>query len=152
MKIDTPLGPMILGLFHGELVCEFGAATVDEEPPKILSEQLAMYFDGTFSDKFDAPLPSGPPFTRRCWEACRNIPYGSTISYATLAKNAGSPKAVRAAGQAMRRNPATIITPCHRVIATSGELRGYAGETDTGSTELKRKRFLLELENCIMTP
>ena len=98
--------------------------------------------------RLDAMLPEGPPFTRKCWEACRSVPFGKTITYAELARRAGSPKAMRAAGQAMRKNPLTIITPCHRVISSTGSLHGYAGATDPQSEELKRKNTLLSM-NCV---
>lgn len=147
MIIHTPLGDVSVGFIEGELCCDFGSFDVETDPPVELVEQLHGYFAGTFVGKFDVPLPKGEPFTSRCWEACRNIPYGSTISYAELASNADSPKASRAAGQAMRRNPMPIITPCHRVVAATGKLHGFAGETDPNSEELRRKRFLLDLEH-----
>ena len=99
-----------------------------------------------FTHQFDAPIPEGTPFMQKCWVACRNIPYGETRTYGELAKAAGSPKGARAAGQAMRRNPLPIITPCHRVIATSGKLHGFAGKTNLKSKELKIKHYLLQLE------
>ena len=68
-----------------------------------------------------------------------------------LAKNAGSAKAMRAAGQAMRKNPLVILTPCHRVIGSSGKLHGYAGTTDPESVQLKRKAYLLDLERRTMS-
>jgi O-6-methylguanine DNA methyltransferase len=147
MIIHTPLGEVSIGYIGGELLCNFGSFKVEEDPPAKLIEQLHEYFDGTFVGTFDVPLPSSTTFTSRCWEACRNIPYGSTITYAELASNANSPKAFRAAGQAMRRNPMPIITPCHRVVASTGELHGFAGKSDPNSQELYRKRFLLQLEN-----
>ena len=147
MIIHTPIGDVSVGYIAGELVCDFGSIDVEAEPSTKLAEQLKGYFAGTFVGKFDVPLPSSTPFTSRCWEACRNIPYGSTISYAELANNANSPKASRAAGQVMRRNPMPIITPCHRVVASSGKLHGFAGRTETNSEELRRKRFLIELEH-----
>ena len=59
---------------------------------------------------------------------------------------AGSPKAARAAGQAMRNNPVVILTPCHRVLSSAGELHGFAGTTSKDSKELKRKQYLLNHE------
>lgn len=95
----------------------------------------------------DVPMPRGTEFQRRCWEACRRIPYGQTRSYAWLAEQAGSPRAVRAAGQAMRRNPMPIVIPCHRVVGSSGWIGGFAGDArETGAT-VGMKRALLELES-----
>ena len=147
MIVNTPLGDVSIGYIGGELMCDFGSFDVGTDPSAKLVEQLHGYFAGTFVGKFDVPLPSDTSFASRCWEACRNIPYGSTISYTELASNANSPKASRAAGQAMRRNPMPIITPCHRVVASTGKLHGFAGKTDPNSEELRRKRFLLDLEH-----
>ncbi len=67
------------------------------------------------------------------------IPYGETRNYSEIARQIGSPKAARAVGLANRCNPISIITPCHRVIASSGALTGFAGG-------LEAKRYLLDLE------
>ena len=150
MILQTNIGPITLGYKEDALICEFGTHAVDQEPSKKLAKQIADYFAGKKISLFDAKLPSGAPFTRRCWKVCREIPYGQTISYAELAKKAGSPKAMRAAGQAMRNNPVPVITPCHRVIASSGKLHGYAGKIDPKSEELQRKEFLLNFERGII--
>ena len=151
MIFTTEVGPVTIGYRNDTLICEFGKVQVDKDPSKTLANQLTKYLAGEKVALFKAPLPSGPPFTQRCWEACRAIPYGETITYAQLAKRAGSPKAMRAAGQAMRNNPLTIITPCHRVIASSGALHGYSGSTNPNSKQLRRKKYLLELEQRIIS-
>jgi methylated-DNA-[protein]-cysteine S-methyltransferase len=151
MIIKTKVGPITLGYKDNLLFCDFGRFHVDKEPTEKLATQLQRFFNGKMIKEFDAPLPLGPKFTRRCWKECRAIPYGETITYKELAKRAGSPKAMRAAGQAMRNNPLTILTPCHRVISSSGELHGYSGATNPKSKELKRKKYLLDLEKGIMT-
>jgi methylated-DNA-[protein]-cysteine S-methyltransferase len=71
----------------------------------------------------------------------RAIPYGSTVSYAELARRIGRPGASRAVGSANGRNPIAIVVPCHRVIAADGTLGGYGGGLD-------RKEWLLELEGA----
>jgi methylated-DNA-[protein]-cysteine S-methyltransferase len=152
MILQTTIGPISLGYRESALFCEFGKHAVDKEPTKILVKQIEDYFAGKKKSKFDAKLPSGAPFRRKCWEACRAIPYGETITYAELARRAGSPKALRAAVQAMPTNPVFILTPCHRVISSSGKLHGFAGETNPQSKELARKQFLLNLEKGIMKP
>lgn len=86
-------------------------------------------------------LGAVPPVHRRFLLAAGEIPYGSTVTYAELAANAGAPKAARAAGQAMARNRLPLIIPCHRVVASGGGLGGYRG-----GLELKRR--LLDLEQC----
>ena len=150
MIYETDIGPISLGIVNGVLLCEFGRLQFDQEPTNLLAKQVADYFVGKKIKRFSAEIPEGPSFTQRCWKACRSIPFGRTISYKELALMAGSPKAVRAAGQAMRRNPLAIITPCHRVLSSSGKLHGYAGKTALKSKELKRKQFLLDLEQGTM--
>jgi len=71
------------------------------------------------------------------------IPLGETRSYQWVARQVGSPKAVRAVGQALRRNPYPVIIPCHRVIKKDGSLGGYAGGSG------KRKAELLGMEQEI---
>ena len=107
-------------------------------------QQTRMQLDGYFSGarrEFDVPLdmPGGTVFQQAVWQALRRIPFGSTASYAELAKCIGNPGAVRAVGAANGRNPISIIVPCHRVIASSGALTGYAGG-------LENKKTLLALE------
>ena len=87
----------------------------------------------------DIPTPDGTPFQRACWEACRRIPRGETRTYAWLAAAAGSPAAVRAAGQAMRRNPLPIVVPCHRVVASGGRPGGFSGSSGAESLAIKRR-------------
>jgi methylated-DNA-[protein]-cysteine S-methyltransferase len=72
-------------------------------------------------------------------QATARIPYGGSASYREVATQAGSPRAVRAAGNALGANPIPIVVPCHRVLRTGGGLGGYTGG-------LERKRFLLALE------
>jgi methylated-DNA-[protein]-cysteine S-methyltransferase len=115
-----------------------------------LVQQLRAYFNGDVINFDDVPTPDGPEFFARCWAACRRIKPGTTISYSELAMRAGSPKAVRAAGQAMRHNPLPVIVPCHRVVASTGKLHGFAGETDPDCAALRRKQRLLELERSII--
>jgi methylated-DNA-[protein]-cysteine S-methyltransferase len=76
----------------------------------------------------------------RIWKALRTIPAGETISYQELARRAGSPGAVRAAGNANGKNPVSLAIPCHRVIHADGSIGGYGGGID-------RKRWLLEHES-----
>ncbi|HUT85454.1 MAG TPA: MGMT family protein [Elusimicrobiales bacterium] len=67
-----------------------------------------------------------PPFYQKVWKICAQIPKGKTLTYACLAKKAGSPKAARAVGQAMKKNPFAPHVPCHRVVATNG-IGGFSG-------------------------
>ena len=101
--------------------------------------QLLEYFAG-MRDTFSLPLDfSGTPFQKKVWAALCRIPFGETRSYADIAKEVGSPKAVRAVGSANGKNPISIVAPCHRVIGKNGKLTGFAGG-------LEVKEFLLGLE------
>ncbi len=71
-------------------------------------------------------MPDYPPFYQRVWLACALIPKGETRSYQQLACAAGSPKAARAVGMALKHNPFAPTVPCHRVIRKSGELGGFS--------------------------
>jgi AraC family transcriptional regulator of adaptative response/methylated-DNA-[protein]-cysteine methyltransferase len=88
----------------------------------------------------DLPLDvRGTAFQHRVWQALRAIPPGSTVSYAEVARRIGSPRCVRAVGQAVGANPLAIAIPCHRVVGSDGSLSGYRwGQT--------RKRALLARE------
>jgi methylated-DNA-[protein]-cysteine S-methyltransferase len=104
--------------------------------------ELVAYFDGTLRE-FRVPLaPNGTEFQRRVWTALTHIPYGTTISYADLARRLGNLMAVRAVGAANGRNPIPIIVPCHRVIGSDGSLTGFGGGLD-------RKRWLLHHEGAL---
>ena len=120
--------------------------TVCGETCELLLEakrQLMEYFDGSRKE-FDLPVdPIGTEFQKRVWKALCEIPYGETISYRQLAESIGSPKAFRAVGQANKKNPVSIIIPCHRVVASDGSPGGYMGKWND---ELSPKIWLLEHE------
>jgi len=101
---------------------------------------IDQYFAGQLSVLDTFPVKTaGTPFQRIVWRALRTIPAGTTITYAKLAEQIASPKAVRAVGLANGSNPVGVIVPCHRVIGTNGSLTGYGGGVD-------RKRWLLDHE------
>jgi len=105
---------------------------------KVITE-LELYFKGKLQN-FSIPLKiKGTKFQQQVYNALLQIPYGKTISYKELAKNAGNQKAYRAAGNANGKNRIAIIIPCHRVIASDGSIGGYGGG-------LFIKRKLLNLE------
>jgi methylated-DNA-[protein]-cysteine S-methyltransferase len=103
--------------------------------------ELDEYFDGrrrSFGVPVDWALVGGP-FTRRVLEATAAIGFGETSTYAEVAARAGSPRGMRAAGNALGSNPIPIVVPCHRVLRTGGGLGGYTGG-------LHRKELLLGIE------
>lgn len=104
--------------------------------------QLEEYFAGNRKN-FDLPLDlQGTDFQRKVWAQLQQIPYGTTISYAQLAKAVDNPKACRAVGSANGKNPVAIVVPCHRVIASDGSPGGYAY-----GLEIKNQLLLLEKNN-----
>src|ERR1700733_7013555 len=89
---------------------------------------IAALLRGAASDLADVPLDMTgvPPFHRRVYETVRAIPPGASLSYGEVAAKADAPGAARAVGQAMRRNPFSILVPCHRVFAAGGKIGGYS--------------------------
>jgi methylated-DNA-[protein]-cysteine S-methyltransferase len=107
------------------------------------AQQLAEYFAGD-RRAFDVALdPVGTPFQLEAWAVLRTIPFGHTISYGEQARALGDPARARAVGAANGRNPISIIVPCHRVVATSGALTGFAGGLDAKSWLLEHERRVL---------
>ena len=86
---------------------------------------------------------AGTPFQKQIWQGLLEIPYGTTISYAELARRIGRAGASRAVGAANGRNPIGIIVPCHRVIGANGTLTGYGGGLD-------RKEWLITHEAAVI--
>lgn len=148
--LDTPIGELLLaGTDEALRMIGFpkGSMRRDPEPDWIFNErpfaearrQLLEYFAGE-RKVFDLPLElDGTEFQLSVLEALQQIPYGTTASYADVARRIGRPKAVRAVGAANGRNPIPIIVPCHRVIGSHGDLTGFGGGLDT-------KEALLRLE------
>jgi len=108
-----------------------------------IAEQMKAYFGGTRS-AFDVPvdLSRVTPFQRRVLLATRAVRAGDLASYADIARRIGQPRASRAVGQALGRNPIPIVIPCHRVVASDGSLGGYAGG-------LAMKKKLLAIEGAL---
>ena len=118
--------------------------TEDKNHPVLIEaeHQLNDYFSGN-RKTFSLPLDfAGTEFQKKVWRALLTIPFGETQSYGQIAEQIGSPKAVRAVGNANRKNPISIIAPCHRVIGGTGKLTGFAGG-------LEAKACLLDLESKV---
>jgi len=150
--IDSPVGKLRLVANDGGLAAilweqddpgrvRLGSISEDTSHPMLLEteRQLTEYFRGERKE-FSLKLAfAGTDFQKKVWQALVTIPYGETRSYADIARQIGSPKAVRAVGAANGRNPISIVAPCHRVIGASGALTGFAGG-------LEIKSWLLSLE------
>ena len=151
---DTPVGSLLVGVSeHG--LCRVG---FDPEPeaelerlardfgPRVLRTPSALdrvrreldeYFAG-HRRAFDLELD-----LRRVLAELSRVEYGHTTTYGTLAAQVGAPRAARAVGTVMNRNPVPIVLPCHRVVGASGSLTGYGGGLD-------RKEWLLRLEGALL--
>jgi methylated-DNA-[protein]-cysteine S-methyltransferase len=113
--------------------------TRDDARLRDARSELDAYFRGE-RRSFELPLAlHGTPFQLRVWEALREIPFGTTVSYGEIARAIRRPDAVRAVGAANGRNPVVIVVPCHRVIGADGSLTGFGGG-------LERKQWLLDHE------
>ena len=106
--------------------------------------ELAEYFDGT-RRRFDVEvdLRLARDFGRTVLRELAAVPFGEVTTYGALAARAGKPRAARAVGTIMNRNPIPIVLPCHRVVGANGSLVGYAGG-------LERKQTLLQLEGALL--
>lgn len=158
--VESPLGDLVAAATRRGLVCLSYSGDVDAvaerlaenisprvlEAPRRLDpvrRELDEYFEGK-RHEFDLPLDHSLThgFTRKVLEAAARIPFGETRSYRDMATAAGSPRAVRAAGNALGHNPIPIIVPCHRILRTGGALGGYTGG-------IHRKEHLLRLEGVL---
>jgi len=133
---DEALSRLRAGI-RGELVeCNDGLESI--------ARQVRQYFAGRRVDfVFEPDLAGLTEFQRRVLKATMTVPYGAVASYARIAERAGSPKAYRAVGRALGRNPIPVAIPCHRVVAAGGKLGGFSGG-------LGWKRTLLELEGSLL--
>jgi methylated-DNA-[protein]-cysteine S-methyltransferase len=160
--VDSPVGPLLVASTRRGLV---RLAYSDERPDLVLEElaeglsprvledavaldpirrQLDEYFEGhrsRFEIGVDWTLAPGG-FSRKVLVATARIPFGSVSTYGDMAKRAGSPRAARAAGNALHDNPIPIVVPCHRVVPSSGGIGKYGGSE-------WRKEFLLRLEGAL---
>jgi len=86
-------------------------------------------------------LSDGTEFERRVWRAVRRLRPGRTTSYGAVARTVGRPRAARAVGRALGRNPVPLVVPCHRVVGANGALCGFSA---CGGTALQRRLLALE--------
>jgi len=143
---DSPIGRLLLAADDAG-ICEIRLLKPDEAWMESGScplleravQELEEYFAGG-RKAFDLPLSAhGTAFERTVWQMLEAIPFGETRSYGQLAAQMERPKAARAIGRACSRNPLLIVVPCHRVIASSGALTGFAAG-------IPAKKALLRLE------
>jgi methylated-DNA-[protein]-cysteine S-methyltransferase len=161
-SVDSPLGPLVVaanprGLVRLAYADNYSPDEVLEElatrvSPRVLEaparldpvlRELDQYFAGDLR-RFETPIDWShvAGFTRKVLRETARIGFGDTGTYRSVATGAGSPRAVRAAGNALGANPMPVIVPCHRVLRTGGGLGGYTGG-------IERKEFLLRLEGVL---
>ena len=152
----SPIGPIMFlgnekGLFRIEIITQPVRVYLsglrkgfhvykDIDSFKNVMDWFQCYFNGTLR-RFQDPIhfQTGTAFQQKVWKSLLRIPFGSVQSYKWLAQEVGSPRGMRAVGQANGKNPFPILIPCHRVIRHDHVLGGY-----TGGVWIKRR--LLELE------
>jgi methylated-DNA-[protein]-cysteine S-methyltransferase len=154
--VDSPIGELFVaatdrGLCRlafgieaaeNELARVFGSRVL-RSPLDAVRRELDEYFAGS-RQAFDLSLDLRvAPFNEQVLRELARVPYGRTETYGGLAAKVGHPRAARAVGTVMNRNPIAIVLPCHRIIGANGSLTGYAGGLD-------RKRTLLELEGATL--
>jgi methylated-DNA-[protein]-cysteine S-methyltransferase len=97
-------------------------------------------------------LRDRPPFDRRALEAVRGVDWGETASYGDIARRIGAPRAARAVGGALGRNPISMIIPCHRIIAGDGTLGGYGGDGWMDRERQRSRKEALLLREGVTVP
>jgi methylated-DNA-[protein]-cysteine S-methyltransferase len=123
------------------------------EPPPMVAEAIAAvrrYFVGEETDfsRFKLDLAGQSPFFREVYTAARQVGWGRTTTYGTIAKELGAgPEAARDVGQAMAQNPVALIIPCHRVLAAGGQVGGFSAPGGSAA-----KRRMLALEGVALDP
>ena len=158
---DTPVGRLLVGVTdHGvcrihfdpdpereleSLARQFGPRVLRAaKPVERVKSQLDEYFAGKRRGfEIDWDVRGLPTYNQRVLAELARVEYGSTTTYGSLAALTGNPRAARAVGTVMNRNPIPIVLPCHRVVGANGKLTGYAGGLD-------RKEQLLRLEGAIL--
>lgn len=157
---ETPVGPLLVGVTDRG-VCRiafdpdperelerlarlYGPRVLrSSKPVDRLRRELAEYFERRRrSFDLELDLRVAPEYHRRVLAELARVEYGRTTTYGELAARTGNPRAARAVGAVMNRNPVPIVLPCHRVVGANGSLVGYGGGLD-------RKELLLRLEGAI---
>jgi methylated-DNA-[protein]-cysteine S-methyltransferase len=158
--LDSPIGELLVAA-TADGVCRIGFKDRHEEDLDVVARaygarvlrlprrtdparrQLDEYFaGGRQSFELELDLRAAPAFHRVVLDELARVPFGAVTTYGALAQKVGRPRAARAVGGAMNRNPIPIVLPCHRVVGSTGSLTGYGGG-------LHIKRALLELEGAL---
>ena len=160
--VDSPLGELFVGVSDRGLCLISYEADPDVQverlargygsrvlrsprPIDATRRQLDEYFEGKRRRfELEVDLHLARDFGRAVLEELGRVPFGEVTTYGALAAKTGKPRAARAVGTIMNRNPIPIVLPCHRVVGANGSLVGYAGG-------IERKQALLRLEGALLT-
>lgn len=152
-SFETPIGEMTIFFSEKGIVYlnvkgqddvnmlkrKYGQVEKVDMKDKEYHKEIIEYLEGNRRE-FTLPLDLiGTDFQRKVWKGLLDIPYGEIRTYKDIAETIGNPKAYRAVGNALNKNPVLIVVPCHRVIGSNGQLVGFGGG-------LELKRWLLDLE------
>lgn len=114
--------------------------SINEKKSAIFEKNILSYMDGSLKDFELKPIfLTGSEFEKKVWKAASGIPFGKTSSYKEIAEICGRPRAYRAVGNAMGKNPVLLLVPCHRILNSNGGLGGFSAGLDI-------KERLLDLE------
>ena len=137
--IESPLGPVYLfseenfltGVYLQSQLPPLSVAEAENGISSLIQEAIQWvddYFGGKKPDPAVLPLrPTGTAFQQKVWQMLLHIPYGTTVTYGQLANQFPESMSAQAIGQAVSRNPISIVIPCHRVMGSDNSLTGYAG-------------------------
>ena len=127
----------------------FRSAKQDEKLYPELQEYIKDYYKGTYINhnrlNFPVSCPKLSSFACKVLKVCKEVPIGKTVTYWQLAKKAGFPKAARAVGNVLAKNPLPLLIPCHRVIRADGKIGNFSAP---GGAKTKKK--MLEHEKRIV--
>lgn len=139
--ISSPLGKLCIIEDNEIVLCisEYRGTSPVTVTDSNCVRQIKEYFNGIRKEFNLVYRLDGTEFQKMVWRECMRIPYGHTVSYGYIAEKIGKPKAVRAVGMALSRNPILLIIPCHRVTGKNG--------TGGFRLGLEAKKLLLSLEN-----
>ena len=142
-EYDAPLGALLLcsdGTALTGLWFERDAEITEEDPVLLQTKQwLDAYFRGEVPTVSVPLAPAGTAFQKRVWQLLTQVPYGKTVTYGELARQISDTMSAQAVGQAVGKNPISILIPCHRCVGVGGQLTGYAWG-------IERKKWLLDHE------
>lgn len=149
--IDSPIGEITITVSESQVKSltleDLPPLEENSDPPSLYFEverQLREYFEGSRKE-FDLPVDLDgdcTPFQKEVLKVMTRIPYGSALTYSELAREAGNPRAIRAAASVCPKNPVFIVVPCHRVVRKDGSIGNYAFGSEIKKWLLQHEGYL----------